>query len=88
MHPAQRRVAVGDVEQHAVGQRLDALAVTGAQLGGEAFGRGGVLTRREAQLGDLARGVRRDQLRGEPSATMRPVSMTTSRSHSCSASSM
>ena len=80
----RRRLAVVGVEQDPVGQALDPLGEA-VELAVERL----LDARREAQLGDLAGRVLLDQLRaGEPSATIFALSMTTSRSHSCSASSM
>ena len=83
-HGLDRGVAVVGVEQDAVGQDLDPLRQIG-DLAGHAL----ALARAEPQLDHLAgRSSASIRSRGEPSAAIRPWSMTTRRSHSCSASSM
>ena len=77
-------LAVVGVQQHAIGQPLDSLGHS-VELAVERLLHAG----REAQLEHLARRILLDQIeRGEPSATIFALSMTTRRSHSCSASSM
>nr|BFF24015.1 hypothetical protein GCM10025732_19800 [Glycomyces mayteni] len=79
-------VGVVGVDEDLVGEGLDlgADAVEGVGEGGELGGVGGA----EAQFDDLFGDVGVDELAGEPEAMMRPSSMTTRRSQSCSASSM
>ena len=78
------RLAVVGVEQDPVGQVLDPLGDP-VELAVERL----LDAEREAQLGHLAGRVRaRSAGAGEPSATIFALSMTTRRSHSCSASSM
>jgi len=76
-------VSVGGVEEQSVREHLDPLGDVGqidrADL---------VLAGAEPQLHDLFGRVLLDELAGLPSAAKRPWSMTTSRSQSCSASSM
>ena len=79
------RLAVVGVEQDPVGQALDPLG--DARRAGRRASPG--RRARSAARSTSLRRVPLDQLRaGEPSATIFALSMTTSRSHSCSASSM
>jgi hypothetical protein len=77
------RVAVVGVDEHAVGQDLEAVADALERARMDA-----VVVDVVAHLDDLAGRVLLDERAWTPSATIRPWSMTTSRSHSCSASSM
>ena len=83
MDGARRSLAVVRVEEHAIGQVLHSFGDS-VELAIELFGHAGG----EAELGDLAGRVAINQLSGAPSATIFALSMTTRRSHSCSASSM
>ena len=76
-------LAVVGVEEHPVGQPLDPLGEP-VELAVERL----LDADREAQLGHLRVEYRSISSRGEPSATIFALSMTTSRSQSCSASSM
>ena len=82
VHGDQRGVAVVGVEQDPVGEALDALGDAVELAVGASSSPG------EADLDHLAGRVLLDQLAWAPSATILALSMTTSRSQSCSASSM
>ena len=79
------RVAVVGVDEHAIGERLDPVAEP-LQLATASA----ATSRRSASRTSTTSRVTLSAIswRGEPSATIRALSMITSRSHSCSASSM
>jgi len=79
-----RRITVVGVYEHSVGEWFGAIA---EPLEPGRLERG-VGVEREPYLHDLARDTVGDELPGGPSATIFALSMITSRSHNCSASSM